>query len=71
MFPIYVYLLCPIQTFPYYVKKNVNNMSKLCLLEIKKTKWNILGGRKHLIFIFLFLGTKIKIRYIFEDRKLI
>ena len=46
-------------------------MSKLCLLEIKKTKWNILGGRKHLIFIFLFLGTKIKIRYIFEDRKLI
>jgi len=35
-----------------------------------KTKWNILEGIKHLIF-YIYLETKIKIRYIFRDEKLI
>lgn len=59
MFPIYVYLLCPIQTCAYIM---------LQIMSTGDQKQNGIFWEEENMF--LYLGTKIRIRYIFRTENL-
>jgi len=65
-------MLCPFIIFDIYIfifcSKNVKNTSKLYLFKDKKQNKNFYEDEN---IQFNFIGTKIKIRYIYRDEKLI
>ena len=67
LYPCYVRLLYSTFIYSYYVKKNVKYVK---IISIKDEKQNNFFCEDENIQ-FNFIGTKIKIRYIYRDEKLI